>query len=39
MHSVITEDDTGHTDMQRNNTRRGRTRLCKQCNTKENQVK
>ena len=39
MHSVITEDDTGHTDMQGTNKRRGRTIQCKQCNTKENQVK
>ena len=29
MHSVITEDDTGHTDMKETNKRREKTILCK----------
>ena len=40
MHSVITEDDTGHMDMQRNKEeKRKKMILNKQCNTEENQVK
>ena len=38
MHSVITEDDTGHTDNKGTNKRRGKI-LYKQCTTEENQVK
>ena len=39
MHSVITEDDTGHMDMKETNKRREKTILCKQGHTIENQVK
>ena len=39
MHSVITEDDTGHTDMKETNKRREKTILCKQGYTIEKQVK
>ena len=39
MHSVITEDDTGHTDMKETNKRREKTILCKQGHTIDKQVK